>query len=386
MPGLLRLKKIRITVRVREDEPVGRVRSKFMKVLFAAGGTGGHIYPAIAVANELLQRDQTSIVKFVGTERGLETRLVPQNGFELLTIDSTGLKNVGLLGQLRGLVLLPKSFLQARRLLKELDPDVVVGAGGYVTGPVLLMASFLRIPTLVMDSNALPGFTNRRLARFVSKAALTFEESLKFFPAKGVVTGNPVRKEFFDVDPKSRDEKVNLLIFGGSQGARAINFAMVDALKFLQQEKLNIVHQTGELDFEKVEKGYVDSHWQADIRRYITDMVSEFANADLVICRAGATTCAELAAAGKAAIMVPLPTAADDHQRKNAEALEKSGAAKMILQKDLTGECLANEIERLIKSPAEITAMEDSARKLAKADAAKKTVDIIEELAAPGRR
>jgi UDP-N-acetylglucosamine--N-acetylmuramyl-(pentapeptide) pyrophosphoryl-undecaprenol N-acetylglucosamine transferase len=351
-----------------------------MKIIFAAGGTGGHIYPAIAVAKEILRRDSNASIKFVGTARGLETKLVPQNGFELLTIESAGLKNVGFSGKLKGLFLLPKSFLQARKLLKEFQPDVVVGAGGYVTGPVLLMASFLKIPTLVMDSNALPGFTNRQLARFVDKAALTFEESLRFFPNKGVVIGNPVRKEFFEIPAKARGEKVNLLIFGGSQGARAINFAMVDALKSLPPDKLNIVHQTGELDFEKIEKGYSDANWQADIRRYISDMMSEFAKADLVICRAGATTCAELAAAGKAAIMIPLPTAADDHQRKNAEALQTAGAAKMILQADLTGESLANEIESLINAPEKITEMESRAKSLAKADAAEKAANIIEQL------
>lgn len=357
-----------------------------MKIIFAAGGTGGHIYPAIAVAKEILRRDENSTIKFVGTARGLETKLVPQNGFELLTIESAGLKSVGLAGQLKGLLILPKSFLQARKLLKEFKPDVVVGAGGYVTGPVLLMASLLKIPTLVMDSNALPGFTNRQLARFVDKAALTFEESLKFFPNKGIVTGNPVRKEFFEVQPKARESKVNLLIFGGSQGARAINLAMVEALKHLPKDKLNIVHQTGELDFEKIESGYKEADWAADIRRYITDMVAEFAKADLVICRAGATTCAELAAAGKVGIMIPLPTAADDHQRKNAEALQNAGAAKMILQADLTGESLAKEIESLINAPEKITEMENSARKLAKKDAAELTVNIIEKLAVSGKQ
>lgn len=357
-----------------------------MKVLFAAGGTGGHIYPAIAVAKEILQRDSASQIRFVGTAKGLETKLVPQNGFELSTIDSAGLKNMGLVGKLKGLLVLPKSFLEARKLLKEFKPDVVVGAGGYVTGPVLLMASFLKIPTLVMDSNALPGFTNRQLARFVDKAALTFDESLKFFPNKGVVIGNPVRKEFFEIQPKERTDKVNLLIFGGSQGARAINNAMVESLKHLPKDKLNIVHQTGELDFEKIEKGYLEANWHADVRRYISEIVAEFAKADLVICRAGATTCAELAAAGKASVMVPLPTAADDHQRKNAEALQKAGAAKMILQAELTGESLAKKIEDLINSPEKITEMERNAKKLAKADAAEKAADIIEKLAVSSKQ
>ncbi|MCA1637277.1 MAG: hypothetical protein LC768_02880, partial [Acidobacteria bacterium] len=245
-------------------------------------------------------------------------------------------------------------------------------------------ASLMRFPTLVMDSNALPGFTNRRLAPFVTKAALTFEEAVKFFGKKAVVTGNPVRKEFFDILPKARDNsKFSVLIFGGSQGARAVNLAMIDALKTLQlfKDKLFITHQTGEHDFETVQKGYAKNDWEtADIRRYISDMVSEFAETDLIISRAGATTCAEVAAAGKAALMIPLPTAADDHQRKNAEALEKSGAARMILQKDLSGESLAKQIAKFINAPEKITEMEKSAKKLARKDAAEATVNVIEQL------
>ncbi len=354
-----------------------------MKVLIAAGGTGGHIYPGIAVAKEILRRDENSKIRFVGTERGLETKIVPENGFELSLINSVGLKSVGLAGKIKGLIILPKSFLEARKLIREFKPDVVVGAGGYVTGAVLIMAWLMRIPTLAMDSNALPGFTNRQLARFVTKAALTFEEALPYFGNKGVVTGNPVRKEFFDIKPKQREDKLNLLLFGGSQGARAINFAMIDALEYLSdvKDKLNITHQTGKYDFEKIKTGYDQNDWgEADIREYISDMVSQFEKTDLILSRAGATTCAEVAAAGKVAIMIPLPTAADDHQRKNAEALEDSGAAKMILQADLNGESLANTIKDFISSPERITKMEFAAKKLAKADAAEATVNIIEDL------
>ena len=355
----------------------------------AAGGTGGHIYPAVAVANEIMRRSPESEVRFVGTARGLETKLVPNAGYKLELIESAGLKNVGLVGMLKGLLLMPKSFFAARKLLKEFKPDVVVGAGGYVTGSVLLTASFLKIPTLVMESNALPGFTNRQLARFVDKAAVTFEEAAKFFPGKAVVTGNPVRREFFDIPPKPRDNSsFSLLAFGGSQGARAINNALVAALPFFENEKnrLKITHQTGELDFEAVRKGYEDAGWlkensgAAKVTKYINDMNAEFARTDLIICRAGATTCAELAAAGKAAIMIPLPTAADDHQRKNAEAMQTAGAARMILQKDLNGEILATEIKNLINAPEKITAMEQAAKKLVKGDAAAMMVDLIESL------
>lgn len=361
-----------------------------MKVLIAAGGTGGHIYPGIAVAKEILRRGAESKVLFVGTAHGLETKIVPENGFELSLINSAGLKNVGLSGKIKGLFILPKSFIEARRIIKDFQPDVVVGAGGYVTGAVLLTASLMRVPTLVMDSNALPGFTNRRLAPFITKAALMFEEATKFFGEKAIVTGNPVRSEFFDIPPKARDNnKFSVLIFGGSQGARAINTAMIDALESLQalEDKLFITHQTGELDFEKVRKGYAENNWEnADVRKYISDMVSEFAATDLIISRAGATTCAEVAAAGKAAIMIPLPTAADDHQRKNAEALQAAGAARMILQIDLSGTSLAKEIVDLINAPEKISAMERAAKKLAKRDAAEATVNLIEELAARKRR
>ncbi|MBL8125545.1 MAG: undecaprenyldiphospho-muramoylpentapeptide beta-N-acetylglucosaminyltransferase [Pyrinomonadaceae bacterium] len=354
-----------------------------MKVIIAAGGTGGHIYPGIAVAKEIMRRDEASEVLFIGTARGLETKIVPESGFQLSLIHSAGLKNVGLVGKLKGLSLLPKSFLEARKIIRQFRPHVVVGAGGYVSGPVLLMAAIMGVPTLVMDSNALPGFTNRRLSRFVDSAALTFEEAMPFFGKKGVVTGNPVRREFFEVPPKKRSEDFHALIFGGSQGARAINSAMVEALAGLADlsDRLTITHQTGEADLERIKAAYAGSAFSAaDIRPFISDIFVEFGKADFVICRAGATTCAELAAAGKAAIMVPLPTAADDHQRKNAEALEKAGAAKMVVQSELSGERLAKEIAGLIESPETITAMEAAARSMGRADAAEKTVDLIEEL------
>jgi UDP-N-acetylglucosamine--N-acetylmuramyl-(pentapeptide) pyrophosphoryl-undecaprenol N-acetylglucosamine transferase len=361
-----------------------------MRVLIAAGGTGGHIYPGIAVAKELMRRDARSVVHFVGTARGLETRLVKQAGFELSLIESAGLKNVGLAGKAKGIFLLPKSFFAARRLIREFRPDVVVGAGGYVSGPVLLTAALLKVPTLVMESNALPGFTNRTLARFVNAAAVSFEESLPYFRGKGVVIGNPVRREFFEIARKERDAaRVSLLVFGGSQGARAINDAMIDALPHLSTHKgaLRVVHQTGEADFEKVRAGYAAAGWTeaADVRKYLDDMVAHFAASDLIVCRAGATTTAELIAAGKASLMIPFPFAADDHQRKNAEALERAGAARMILQQDATGERLAREIAALIESPERVTQMEDAARKLARGDAASAAVDLIEKLVVSGQ-
>src|ERR671920_1763029 len=209
-----------------------------MRVLIAAGGTGGHIYPGIAVAKEVMRRDPSSTVRFVGTARGLENRLVPQAGFELSLIESAGLKNVGAAGKLKGLLLLPKSFLAARRLVREFRPDIVVGAGGYVSGPVLLTAALMRVPTLVMESNAVPGFTNRVLARFVNAAAVSFDAAAPHFRGKAVVTGNPIRREFFEVPAKRRDPaRFALLVFGGSQGARALNEAVVAALPQLSTRR-----------------------------------------------------------------------------------------------------------------------------------------------------
>lgn len=371
------------TLRCIERKAALRQKLARMKLLIAAGGTGGHVYPGIAVAKEIMRRDPSSHVLFVGTARGLETKIVPDSGFQLSLINSAGLKSVGIKGLLKGFAVLPKSFLEARQIIRQFRPHVVVGAGGYVSGPVLLMAAIMGVPTLVMDSNALPGFTNRRLARFVDKAALTFSEALPFFGKKGVVTGNPVRKEFFEVPVKQRSETFHVLIFGGSQGARAINNAMVEALEHLSpfSERLRIMHQTGEADFDKIRQAYTASAFpEADVRPFISNMFVEFGKADLIICRAGATTCAELSAAGRASIMIPLPTAADDHQRKNAEALGRAGAARVILQADLSPSRLAGEIQDLMGSPDVITEMEKAAKALGREDAAERTADLIEDL------
>src|SRR5215213_1109921 len=347
-----------------------------MRVMIAAGGTGGHIYPGIAVAQEIERRDVTSQVRFVGTARGLETRLVPQAGFELSLIDSAGLKNVSLAARMKGLAILPKSFVSARQVIRAFGPDVVVGAGGYVSGPVVLMAA-----------NALPGWTNRVLARFVDSAAVSFDQALPYFRGKAVVTGNPVRREFFHIPAKRREPgTLSPLVFGGSQGARAINEAMVAALPGFKSlpVALRVKHQTGAADLEKVKAAYQAAGWDADVRSYLDNMMNDFAAADLVICRAGATTTAELIAAGKASIMIPFPYAADDHQRKNAEALEAAGAARMILQHELSEERLVAEIERLVKTPEELSRMEEASRKLAHGDAAAAAVDMIEELSQKG--
>ena len=355
-----------------------------MRVIIAAGGTGGHIFPGVAIARELLRRDPAAEILFVGTRRGLESKILPREGFKLELTKGSALKGVSASQRLKSLAGLPLNFVAARRILKRFRPDVVIGVGGYSSGPTLLMAVLLRIPTMVVEPNAMPGFTNRVLARWVDAAALTFEDALKYFGERGRVTGNPIRNEFALLKKKERGERLSVLIFGGSQGAHAINTAMVEALRLLapDRERLDITHQTGERDFEMVKRGYAEAGFDtADVRPFIEDMANRFENADVLVCRSGATTAAEVAAAGKAAIFVPFPFATDDHQRKNAEAFARVGAGRMILQQELTAERLAEEIKKLIAAPDEIDRMEVASRKLGRPDSAERAVDLALEIA-----
>lgn len=353
-----------------------------LRIIIAGGGTGGHIFPGVAIAREFMRRDFQNEVVFVGTAHGLETKIVPKEGFKLELIKVAALKNVSISQRIKSLLMLPGSFFEVWQLLGRFKPDVVIGVGGYSSGPVLLLAALQRFPTMVVEPNAMPGFTNRVLARFIDKAAVTFEVSKQYFPSKAVVTGNPVRPEFQSIPKKSRSSMFHILIFGGSQGAHAINIAMMEALPHLAQYKsqLTITHQTGEKDLPTIQAGYEKAGWQADVRPFIDKIVDEFTKADLIICRSGATTVAELTAAGKAAILIPFPLAADDHQRKNAEALQAGGAAKLIIQKDLTPVLLAQEINNLLAAPEKIDSMEVASRKLARVDAAACAVDLALEV------
>ncbi|HSE97547.1 MAG TPA: undecaprenyldiphospho-muramoylpentapeptide beta-N-acetylglucosaminyltransferase, partial [Blastocatellia bacterium] len=354
-----------------------------MRVIIAAGGTGGHIFPGVALAHEFKRRDEATEILFVGTPRGLESRIVPREGFELEMMQVSALKGVSIAQRVKSLAGLPSGFLAALRIIKRFRPDIVIGVGGYSSGPMLLVASLARVSTMVVEPNAMPGFTNRVLARFVDGAALTFEDAQKYFRGRGVVTGNPVRSDFASLRKKERGDKLNVLIFGGSQGAHAINAAMVEALKRLAQfrDRLAITHQTGEKDFEMVRSGYAAAGFEeADVKPFIHDMATRFERADLLICRSGATTAAEVAAAGKAAIFIPFPFATDDHQRKNAEAFKRVGAGRMIVQKELTPERLASEIARLVEHPEEIDRMEEASRKLGRADSAERAVDLAMSL------
>jgi UDP-N-acetylglucosamine--N-acetylmuramyl-(pentapeptide) pyrophosphoryl-undecaprenol N-acetylglucosamine transferase len=355
-----------------------------MKVIIAAGGTGGHIYPGVAIANEFRRRDAATEILFVGTPRGLESKIVPREGFDLQLIQVGALKGVSLFAKSKSLAGLPLSFASALGILRRFKPDVVVGVGGYSSGPTLLIAALRRIPTMVVEPNAMPGFTNRVLARYVDAAALTFDEALKYFGGRGVVTGNPVRGAFAGIKKKPRGARLNVLVFGGSQGAHAINLAMTEAARLLasEKERLAIVHQTGEKDYEMVGRAYQQAGLsEAEVRPFINDMAARFEQADVLICRSGATTVAEVAAAGKAAVFVPFPFATDDHQRKNAEAFARVGAARMVLQKDLTPARLAEELRRLIDDPGAIDRMEEASRKLGRTDSAARAVDLAMKVA-----
>ena len=357
-----------------------------LRVVIAGGGTGGHLYPGIAVARELLSRRPDATVTFAGTSRGLEARVVPREGFVLDLIRSSGLKGKGIADRLRGAAILPASMLDAWRVISRRRPQIVIGVGGYSSGPVVLAGALRRVPAMLLEQNAVPGLTNRLLAPFVQAAAVTFGATQAFFGAKGFVSGNPVRPEFLaTAGPQqgwASDEQTSvarILVFGGSQGAHAINMAMVEAAPRLAADgtHLRLTHQTGERDLEMVRTAYRQAGLSADAEAFLYDMGRHLRRADVVVCRAGATTLAEITAAGKAAILIPLPTATDDHQRKNAEALAASGAAEILPQADLSGAVLADRLLALARDGARRTQMATAAYQLARPDAARVIVDRV---------
>jgi UDP-N-acetylglucosamine--N-acetylmuramyl-(pentapeptide) pyrophosphoryl-undecaprenol N-acetylglucosamine transferase len=359
---------------------------KPLRVVIAGGGTGGHLYPGIAVARELLRRHPDARITFAGTARGIESRVVPKEGFELDTLRSTGLKGTSLAARVRGLLLIPLSGIDAWSIVSRRAPDLVIGVGGYSSGPVVLIAWVRRIPTLLLEQNAVPGLTNRLLARAVSAAAVTFESTAVYFGRRAIVAGNPVRSEFMSENPALGARTAGpsrVLIFGGSQGAHAINVAMVEAAAQLATYPggMAITHQTGERDLELVRDGYRRAGLEARVEPFLFAMDREIKAADLVVCRAGATTIAELTAAGRPAVLVPLPTAADDHQRKNAEILVAAGAAETVEQRTLSGALLAGRITALLDSPGRLAEMSAAARRLARPDAARVIADKALELA-----
>jgi UDP-N-acetylglucosamine--N-acetylmuramyl-(pentapeptide) pyrophosphoryl-undecaprenol N-acetylglucosamine transferase len=378
-----------------------------VRVLIAGGGTGGHLYPGIALARELQRRDPSNHVSFVGTAQGIEARVVPREGFELDLIHVAGLKGKSRVERAIGFGLLPIAALDSWRVIAKRRPDVVVGVGGFASGPVLAIAALLGYPTMLLEQNAVPGITNRLLARVVRAAAVNFEAALSYFPRTGFVAGNPVRPEFFSAENEEANDHNNpfdsidsargvnlaqgrqprdaarVLIFGGSQGAHAINVAMVEAAARLAASgiRLAITHQTGERDLDLVRTAYQRAGMAARVEAFIYEIDREMKAADVVIARSGATTLAELAASGTPAVLVPLPTATDDHQRKNAEVVAQAGAAVVVEERGLNGDTLAAAISALVSDEKRRRDMATAARKLARPDAAARIADRAEELA-----
>ena len=355
-----------------------------LRVLIAGGGTGGHIIPALAIARELEDRFQAE-VRFVGTSRGLETRLVPAAGYRLELIPVGQLKNVSLMTKLRTLLDLPLGVARCFALLREFKPHVVVGVGGYASGPAMLAAILSRVPTLAFEPNAAPGLANRLIGKRVSAAAVNFPPAAAWF-RNAQVTGIPVRLEFFDIQPRPAGGSLRLLVFGGSQGGRVLNEQMAAIAPRLLEAlpTLTILHQAGSRLAEQTRADYAASGALADrwqVEPFLEEMPAQFALADLILARSGASTVAELAAAGKPALLIPFAAAADDHQRRNAEVLVDAGAAVMLLEQDATADRLLDMLLGLLGDPDQLHAMGEKARSLAHPDAARRIADQICALA-----
>jgi UDP-N-acetylglucosamine--N-acetylmuramyl-(pentapeptide) pyrophosphoryl-undecaprenol N-acetylglucosamine transferase len=356
-----------------------------MRAILAGGGTGGHVIPALAIAQQL-KATYAAEVLFIGTARGIENRLVPAAGFPLRLIEVGALNRVSLATRLKTAVRLPLAIWDARRLLTEFQPDVVIGVGGYASGPAMLAAILKGVPTLAFEPNVVPGFANRIVARWVSAAAVHFEETAKYF-RHAEVTGVPVRQAFFEIAERQQDiGQPTLLVFGGSQGAHAINHAMTQCLPELMKQApgIHIIHQTGERDYRDVQAAYQRAAPSAEVFPFIHDMPAFFARADLVLCRSGASTVAEITAAGKPAVFVPFPRAADDHQRVNAQALERAGAAVLLEETKLDEVWLVETIGALLSDPARLRSMSQAARGLSHPNAARDIAAMAAELAGGG--
>ena len=354
-----------------------------MKLLIAGGGTGGHVFPALAIAQEWLSRGNEREVVLVGTQRGIEMKLVPQAGLPLETLRVAGLKGKGGAALLRNLAMLAPAMLDARRVLRKHKPVAAFGVGGYAAGPMLLATWLGRVPNVIFEPNAEPGFTNRVLARISTRIATGYEVSAREWGKKAVVTGCPVRSEFFSISPRRLGKPFRLLVTGGSQGALPINRVFVDAMDRLAARKneLEIVHQTGERDYNAVRAAYARREINAEVVPFLTNMAERFAWADVIVCRAGAITAAEVAAAGRAAIFIPFGRATDSHQLRNAQEMTRAGAGRLISEAELTVESLTGEIFSLLNQPQEIEKLSTAARGLARPFAARDIVNLIEEAA-----
>src|SRR6266436_2513507 len=354
-----------------------------MKLLIAGGGTGGHVFPALAIAQEWLSRGTEREVVLVGTERGIEMKLVPQAGLPLETLRVAGLKGKGGATLLKNLAILVPAMVDARRVFVKHKPVAAFGVGGYAAGPMLLATWLGHVPNVIFEPNAEPGFTNKVLARISTRIATGYEVSARAWGKKAIVTGCPVRTEFFNITPRRLGKPFRLLITGGSQGALPINRTFVDAMDRLAARKneLAIVHQTGERDYNAVRTAYARREIKAEVVPFLTNMAERFAWADMIVCRAGAITAAEIAAAGRAAIFIPFGRATDSHQLRNAQEMVKANAARLIAEPELTAESLAKGIFSLLDQPQEIEQLSSRARALGKPNAARDIVDLVETAA-----
>jgi UDP-N-acetylglucosamine--N-acetylmuramyl-(pentapeptide) pyrophosphoryl-undecaprenol N-acetylglucosamine transferase len=366
----------------------GKLEKRVVKtLLIAGGGTGGHVFPAIAVAREWLRREPEWMrnVVIVGTERGMEAKLVPQAGLPLATIRVAGLKGIGGVKLLRNAAVLPAGMWDSEKIIQRHRFRVAFGVGGYASGPMILAAWLHGIPSVIFEPNVEPGFTNRVLAGISTKVACGFEETAKRFGAKAVATGIPVRKEFSAAPRREHREPFQILITGGSRGALPINRAVIDSLDLLlpRKNQLFIVHQTGERDYNAVRVAYARREFRAEVVPFIENMAERFAQADLIVCRSGAITVAEIAAAGRAAILIPFGAATDAHQTRNAAAMQNAGASRLLPQEALTPQRLTSEIFSLLDDPSKITKMEEHALKMARPRAVEDIVDLLEGLVRP---
>jgi len=349
-----------------------------MRVIIAGGGTGGHLFPGIAIAEELTMRDRNNQVLFVGTDAGLEAHVLPKRKIPLHTIPVLGMKGKPLIDKVRALGAAPRAIMESMNIIRGFNPDLVIGLGAYVAGPMLMAASLLRMWRVIQEQNVIPGTTNRITGWLAHRVFVSFEESCRYFACnKVVVTGNPVRREFMLPLTTKKEKGFGLLVFGGSRGAHRINQAMIEALDLLDDLKrhVRIVHQAGFDDAQEVAEAYQRRGFSARVEPFIEDMVTPYRQSNLVVCRAGATTIAELTACGRAAVLIPYPFAAHNHQEVNARTLVDKGAAKMILDRNLSGANLASMIRSLFQDPVTIQRMEHVSARLGRPDAAQRVVD-----------
>ncbi len=356
--------------------------------LLTGGGTGGHVIPALAVARELRARGHA--VRFIGTERGIESKLVPAQDFPIDWIEIGGLNRVDWRQTLNTLAELPWSVWQASRMLDRVRPAAVFSTGGYVAGPVLLAALWKRIPVVILEPNAVPGFTHRKIGRFVARALVSFPETARFFPpGRTEITGLPVRDEFFALPAKPRDQCLTILITGGSQGSRTLNRAAEESWALFKQgtgpkkQAVRILHQTGSAAYEALAARFRASGMAGEIVPFFEDMAQAFAQVDIVVSRSGMGAVSELAAAGKPSILAPLPTASDQHQLRNAEAMVGAGAARLVLDAEMSGARLVEEVTAMAAEPGLLERMEQAARAFSKPGAARRAAEILESVIMP---